>query len=152
MKNLKNLFHVIPILGRPFYFRGCGWSTKYTVSRSKEEMTWVVGMTELFTEIFGDDFLSYETVPKTKVVQVAPESLPVYQYDHARWEGVSDFLKIVTSREQILPSHNPGTKIPLTQGSPPQTLPSQDAGTKTPLTKGSSLQTLPSQNRGSRIP
>ena len=62
-------------------------------------------MTQLFAAVFGEDFMSYETVKKTKVVQVSPESLPVFQYHHDSWEqGVAELTKRIAAARLTVPS------------------------------------------------
>lgn len=55
-------------------------------------------MNDLFHKIFGDDFLSYEWDKGLKRIVIAPECLPVYQYDHALWEKmIPSFLTPMSS-------------------------------------------------------
>ena len=46
--------------GKPFHFRGCGWSRKKELSWSKDDMAWIFTMNDLFNKMFGKDALSYE--------------------------------------------------------------------------------------------
>ncbi|CAH3193780.1 unnamed protein product [Porites evermanni] len=69
--------------GKPFQFRGCGWSRKKEVSWSKDDMAWIFTMNDLFNKMFGKDALCYEFDKGLKRVVISPGCLPIYQYDHA---------------------------------------------------------------------
>ena len=73
-------------LEKPFYFKGCGWSRKKNVMWSKDDMMWIVQMENLFTEIFGNDFLVYEWDKAKGTLIISPDSLPCFRYNHALWE------------------------------------------------------------------
>ena len=79
-------FCVCIFLEKPFYFKGCGWSRKKNVMWSKGDMMWIVQMENLFTEIFGNDFLVYEWDKAKGTLIISPDSLVCFRYNYALWE------------------------------------------------------------------
>ena len=65
---------------------------------SKDDITRIATMNELFGEIFGDDFLPYKWDKVQRMVSIPPESYPCYEYDHALWE--EDWLSGISNRSQ----------------------------------------------------
>ena len=63
------------MLGKPFHFRGCGWSRKKEVAWSKDDMAWIFTMNDLFKKMFGKDALSYEFDKGLKRVLISPDCL-----------------------------------------------------------------------------
>ena len=96
--------------GKPFHFRGCGWSRKREVSWSKDDMAWIFTMNDLFNKMFGKDALSYEFDKGLKRVVISPDCLPIYQYDHALWEQL--FPTVLTSFTSFLEQPQTPQAIP----------------------------------------
>lgn len=82
--------------GKPFAFRGCGWKAKVQM-RSPEDLVWINAIIDLFTKLFGKDYMEYNFT-KDHGTQVAVPSDPrlVFSYDHAKWEA--SFQETVQSR------------------------------------------------------
>ena len=96
--------------GKPFHFRGCSWSRKKEVSRSKVDMSWIFTMNNLFNKMFGKDALSYEFDKGLKQVVISPDCLPIYQYDHALWKQL--FPTVLTSFTSLLEQPQSPQSIP----------------------------------------
>ena len=64
--------------GKPFHFRGCGWSRKKELSWSKNDMARIFTRNDLFNKMFGKDALSYEFDKGLKRVVISPDCLPMY--------------------------------------------------------------------------
>lgn len=47
---------------------------------------WIVQIDNLFTEIFGNDFLVYEWDKAKRTLIISPGSFPCFRYNHALWE------------------------------------------------------------------
>ena len=76
------------ILGKRFYFRGCGWSaTQKTTEWTTEHKDWVEAMNQLFELIFGKDHLTYE-YDQNKTCVVADDDIPKLDYEHSLWEEI----------------------------------------------------------------
>lgn len=74
------------ILGRSFFFGGCGWpSSKPKPNWSVEDKAWIMTMNTFMQSLFGKEFLHYE-FDKKKVCYVSAEDMPKYEYNHDEWE------------------------------------------------------------------
>lgn len=54
---------------------------------SSDDISWISQIDDLFNDIMGGDFLEYTCDKDTKVVEIAPESLPTLEYNHAKREA-----------------------------------------------------------------
>lgn len=72
------------VLGKPFYYRGCGWRPK-RMTWSGEEQTWIGKIDQLLSDLFGPDYCNYEYTEKKHCVLV-PGQFPLIKYDHDEWE------------------------------------------------------------------
>ena len=107
------MFFFVCMSGNPFHFRGCGWSREKEVSWSKDGMSWIFTMNDLFNKMFGKDALPYEFDNGLKRVVISLDCLPIYQYDHALWEQL--FPTVLTSftslleQPQAIPASSPAS-------------------------------------------
>ena len=72
------------VLGKLFYYRGCGWRPK-RMTWSEEEQTWIGRIDQLLSDLFGPDYCDYEYTEKKHCVLV-PGQFPLMKYDHDEWE------------------------------------------------------------------
>lgn len=59
-----NIYLILTIFEgqKKFSFRGCGWKVK-SIPWSQEERVWINDMVDLFTKLFGPDYLDYQYSP-----------------------------------------------------------------------------------------
>ena len=79
------LFSCCIIVGKHFYYRGCGWRKK-TVPWTDNDKEWIKSINNLLDMMLGPDHLDFEQTPDTKYCHVSSHSVPEYQYDHQKWE------------------------------------------------------------------
>ena len=133
--------------GKPFHFRGCGWSRKKEVSWSKDDMAWIFTMNDLFNKMFGKDALSYEFDKGLKRVVISPDCLPIYQYHHALWEQL--FPTLLTSFTSFLEQPQSPQAIPPSSPASSNTDPVSSSSTSlssSPATNPSSSSCSPSSS------
>ena len=133
--------------GKPFHFRGCGWSRKKEVSWSKDDMAWIFTMNDLFNKMFGKDALSYEFDKGLKWVVISPDCLPIYQYDHEL--GGQLFPTVVTSFTSFLEQPQSPQAIPASSPASSNTDPVSSSSTSlssSPATSPSNSSCRPSSS------
>ena len=132
-------------------------------------------MNELFSNIFGDDFLKYKWDEEKKSVIIKPESFPSYQYDHFLWEkafvteypsgamatssssqslqhATSPVLTPTTSSVQTSPASSPAQSSPAS--SPAQSSPASSPAQSSPASSPaqSSRASSPAQSSPASSP
>lgn len=105
-------------VGRPFYYRGCGWKKK-TVQWTEEDKKWIEKINDLLDMMLGPDHLEYGQTLTTKYCVVEPHSQPSYEYDHQKWEEQFS----LTEKEELpvkpFETPEPASKIPKLSTTPP---------------------------------
>ena len=83
---------------RKFSFRGCGWKPINTRMWTKEKQEWILAIDNLFSQMFGNDFLTY-AYDKSKGTSVEGHILSgLVDYNHDQWE--SRYLETLASAQQ----------------------------------------------------
>ena len=72
---------------KTFSFRGCRWKVINPKKWSQEHQDWILIVDNLFTQIFGDDYLScgYDKDKGTSIDETILSTL--VDYNHDQWES-----------------------------------------------------------------
>ena len=72
---------------KKFSFRGCRWKVINPKKWSQEHQDWILIVDNLFTQIFGDDYLScgYDKDKGTNIDETILSTL--VDYNHDQWES-----------------------------------------------------------------
>ena len=85
-----------------FSFCGCGWKAINTTNWSKDQRDWILAIDDLFTKVFGEDFLRY-VYDKDKGTSVDDHILStLIDYNHDQWESL--YLKQQTAAPHDTPA------------------------------------------------
>ena len=99
MRTITSLFCISA--GKKFSFRGCRWKGK-KMHWSQDEIVWIKAILDLFTKLFGGDFLDFSYSPEHGTeLSEASDPRKHFCYDHDRWRLVMKILsKHSLSRHQ----------------------------------------------------
>jgi len=93
---------------KKFSFRGCGWKAVNATNWSQEHRDWILAIDNLFTQLFGEDFLRY-VYDKDKGTSVDEHIVStLVEYSHDQWESV--YLNQQTAAQQDTSATGHGPK------------------------------------------
>ena len=89
---------------KKFSFCGCGWKSVNVSTWTKEKQEWILTIDKLFSDIFGNDYLSYQ-YDKDKGTSVDGHTVSqLLEYDHEAWE--KSYLEGRNVEEDFDPCHS----------------------------------------------